>query len=184
MAQRVALAFGYLLLGLGQRVGLIAFASGPVSVLPVGRGRHQFTRLLAQLAATAPRATRGTTSLAAVEAHVGARDPLLVVSDFLREDALIPELARLAHGARELHAIMIGATADRRLPAHTSIEDVESGERLELRTDAASAPTAWESLHEELRRACRARGIVLSTCDAAESWRDVVLRHLRTAVAQ
>jgi uncharacterized protein (DUF58 family) len=182
LAQALAYALGYLLLALGQRVGAIAFANGPVSVLPAGRGRHQLTRLLGELCALDPQAARAT-SLAAVETHLGPRDPVFVVSDFLREDGLRPELARLAHGGRELHAIMIGAPAD---TAHTAgaIVDVENGERLELRDDAGGAPAAWRRLRDELQTFCRGQRIVLSVCATGEGWRDVVLRHLRTANRQ
>jgi uncharacterized protein (DUF58 family) len=180
MAQRLAIALAYLLLTVGQRVGLIAFASGPVSVLPVGRGRRQLTRLLAQVGGIAP-GVGGATSLAAVESHVGPRDPLFVLGDFLREDALCPELARLAHGARELHAIMIGTALDRAPPVSASVEDVETGERIDVRAEPSAPAAEWLALQEKLRRCCRARGIVLSTCDVGESWRDVVLRHLHIA---
>lgn len=183
LAQQLAVALAYILLALGQRVGAIAFANGPVSALPVGRGRHQLARLLARLCALGPQSARAT-SLAALETHLGPRDPIVVLSDFLREDGLRPELARLAHGGRELHAIMIGAPADLAAPAATSIEDAESGERLELRDDAHGAPARWVRLHDDLQSFCRSQRIVLSVCEVGESWRDIVLRHLRAANRQ
>jgi uncharacterized protein (DUF58 family) len=184
LAQQLAYAFCYTLLALGQRVGIIAFAAGPVSVLPAGRGRHQLARLLAELTALAPRTAGGTTSLAAVEAQLGPRDPICVLSDFLRADALRPELARLAHGGREVHALMIGAAADVTVDTATTVADMESGERVDLRAGAHAAPAAWRALRDELRAYCRSREIVFSVCDAGERWRDVVLRHLRTANRQ
>jgi uncharacterized protein (DUF58 family) len=186
LARQLAYALAYVLLALGQRAGAVAFAGGPVARLPAGRGRHQLAHVLMQLRSLAPRAAGGATSLGAVATLVGPRDPLVVVSDFLREDALRPDLARLAHGGRELHAIAIGAPDDLRLPpAAAAIEDIESGARLEVEpARAGAAAEAWRALSGELAAQCRARGIVHSRCTAGEHWRDVVLRHLRTAARE
>jgi uncharacterized protein (DUF58 family) len=186
LARQLVYAFAYLLISLGQRVGVVAFETGPVAWLPAGRGRHQLTRLAAELARLAPRASGGATSLAAVDELVGPRDPLVVLSDFLREDGLRADLVRLLHRDRELHAILIGARADTMLPGASgrSLMDVESGERLVIRETASAAPAAWRALRDDVDAFCRSRRIVCSVCDTGERWRDIVLRHLQAASRQ
>jgi uncharacterized protein (DUF58 family) len=182
LAVQVAAAWAYLLLHLDCRVGLLLFSGVVDGGCSLGRGPQQYGRLLHCLRAAVPVASGGGSRPASCAERLAARSGVLLISDFLAEDGMRADLARLrGHGVQALQVL---SSRELVLPeaARLTLCDVESGARLsvaptpEQRLQAAATLQRWQTA---LADDCRRQGIPFTAASADTPWQTVVLAHLR-----
>lgn len=185
LAIQIAAAWAYLLLRAGHQVGLLSFHRGLAGLCSLGRGRHQYRRVLDfLLSSPVPREGKGTRLEECANWVVGPGGAA-VISDFLAPDVLATGLDRLLAVCGEVHAIQTIAKAEcgPLPPRATALRDVESGEVREVRSGSDAAAAASDGLVELRQRLCthcRRRRIPLSVCRTDRTWNEVVFDHLRT----
>lgn len=135
MAARFAAAFSYLALCAGRPLLVGAFAERFLAARGPLRAPEQYTEVL-QFLATAPagRSTRLGFSLAELLAARRGRCLLIVVSDFLQDEEVVPQIAWLRQRRHELHLVQV--VEDRELlpvlRGACTVHDVEGDGRLAL----------------------------------------------------
>jgi uncharacterized protein (DUF58 family) len=182
LAVQLAAAWAYLLLHLDHRVGLVTFSSRVDGLCPLGRGHDQYGQVLRFLRATFPRAEGGGSVLGSCADAIGQRVAIMVISDFLTEDGMQSGLAKLP--GTEMHALQVLAEAELQLSAtaQVTLQDVETRRHLLLYLsprEQALARAALTRLQEHLAGYCRQRSIVFTPGSTSQSWREVLLNHLR-----
>ena len=130
----LAAALAYLLVQLGEAVGLVAHADQPRLQLPPRTGRPHLVRLLGQLDRLEP---GGGTALGrgirTAATRLGRRGFVAVVSDLFGDDedtaSAVREVRRMGHEVVLFHVL---APEERTLPTggDVAFEDLETGERL------------------------------------------------------
>jgi uncharacterized protein (DUF58 family) len=139
-----------------HRIGLVAFTDEVEAFVPPDRGRAHAFRMVNELVALEPRG-RGTDLAAAlrlVRDRVRRRAVVVILSDFLLgEDGIErarPELRFLAR-KHDVLAIRVGDRLDKDVPAVglLTLEDVETGEVVEVDTGSASHRALIVSLGEQ-----------------------------------
>jgi uncharacterized protein (DUF58 family) len=182
LARQLTAALAYLLLHLGHRVSLLLFSSEIDVFCSPGRGHGQYARILGLLNNRECRASGGGSDLGACAARVGRGRSLMVVSDFLTRDAMLPALVKLQASQRQLHLFQLGAVPHWQLPEADTLllKDVESG-----RTAMCGAPEnaqqdarrRLDALQQELVAWCVRYRVPLTHCNGDDNWRDLLLRH-------
>lgn len=179
---QLATALAYTLIYAGHRVSLAIFSDRIAAFSPAGRGRRQFATLLRELMTFQP-ATSGGASLPGLCAGKATRSGnVVLLSDFLRPDAMLDDLRQLRGSVAAASAIQI--LGDRDATANTRgaaiLFDLESGaeQRIEI-TDAsnARAADALEQYVRKLRGACASLDVPLSTSRVGDSWDKALLTH-------
>ena len=156
MTAQLSAALAYALLYAGHRVALLIFSERVDGFLPLGRGAHQFSALLALLLQqdnTRPGQAGGSALQTAFswpwtksgvqsappggsKSNLGrCRDFLtqnsnvFVVSDFLEPDGMRPDLRSIRSAVSSASALQVLASDEAQVPARgvTRIQDVESG---------------------------------------------------------
>lgn len=183
LALQLAAAFAYLLLDLEHRVGLVVFSGQVDDMRRPGRGRSAYALLLRRLYALEPLATGGGSRPVACLAHIPPGSQVLVLSDFLRSDGMLPDLQRLLQTADQVRALQILDAADAAAPAAgpCSLHDIESAASMPAVLDEAAALAVRERLEGwrlGLARDCRKRGIAFTTGFTGSDWKTVVMAHL------
>ena len=183
LALQLAAALAYLLLDLEHRVGLVVFSTRVDDMRRPGRGRSAYSLLLRSLYALEPVETGGASRLLTCLPHITPGSQVLVLSDFLAEDGMLPDLQRMLQTADDVRALQIVDTADATAPATgpCSLQDIESGDRLPTVLDGQSTLTARERLEHwrtRLARDCRDRGIAFTSSFAATDWKAALMAHL------
>lgn len=183
LAAQLAAAFAYLLLYLGNRVGLVLFSARADQACPLGRGQHQYTRILGRLRASGPRAAGGGSSLGAASAHLPMGASFLVVSDFLAPDAMQEDLGRLRARGSPVRALQVLAADETRLPGAgpLALADLETGEETVVdgsRAAEEQAEAALARLGAGLAGYCAGHGIPFTACRTDRPWAEVLLGHL------
>jgi uncharacterized protein (DUF58 family) len=185
LAVQLGAAFGYLLLHLGHRVGLLGFDRDCRLLLAPGCGRAHYARLLQTLRTLAPLAEGGSSDPAACAPRLAPRNPVLVISDLLAGEDLRPALRRLAATGRDLQLLHLIAAGDHALPGpDTALElrDIESGARRSVAVNAhtrLAVEDAFRQWREALLRHCAAHDIRYTACATDQPWKEVLLRHLQ-----
>lgn len=183
LANQIAAAVAYILLDSGNRVGLVAFAEEVAAFCPNTTGRQQYIRMRNALSELVQRELHGPAVLAVAHACVPHTADVILISDFLTEDAMVSDLHRLRRRGRRIHAIRIESEGDARADVgaeHVQLIDVESGERLIVPGHANElAKVRLDHLGEHLRSYCARSGIRLSVCDSTTPWRNAIVRHAR-----
>lgn len=182
-ALQLAAAFTYLLLYLGNRVGVILFSDGAQPLCTPGRGHGQYARILRALRASTPRARGGDSDLSSLSKELPARSPLVIVSDFLKPDGMRGALRRLVRPNRAIHSLQVLAPNETTLPeaGRPVLEDIETGELgmpESLGEAQALAQQALRELVAELATFCAAHHVAYSLCHSQRPWRDTLARHL------
>jgi uncharacterized protein (DUF58 family) len=162
VGKRLAAALAYLALATGRRAQLAVARSAPEGrplerVFAPLRGRRAFAELCRELESVEP---RGRANLAmAIDALVARSDRpgmLVVVSDFFDAGPLPTALNRARAGGHDLVLIQVldALELEPAFEGDLSLEDSETGERLELSVDPAALAAYAErlaGLFEELR---------------------------------
>ena len=182
LAAHLGACLGYVLLHLGNRVGAITFADAVVRSLPFGSGRGQYGRLLRMLALPPPPSGAGS-RLAACGSRLPTLAPVIVISDFLAEDAMLADLGRLAASGRQLHVLPIvdGRDTDPGTTGRLRLVDAESGRARAVTVDAALVATAAAQRARQLdalRRQCVRWQLPCTPCPVDRGWRSAALAHL------
>jgi uncharacterized protein (DUF58 family) len=183
LAVQLTAALGYLLLHLGHRTGLLGFTDDCTVLLPSGRGRHHYARLAQRLHDMAPSGDGGS-DLSRCAARLPPRHQLIIVSDFLAPQAMLPALRCLAATGRAMHLMHVMDRADVTLTtgdAAVELLDVENRQRLSLiPTPAAvhAAQAAADALRTTLSAFCLDHGLRYTPCDTAGHWKAIVMEHL------
>jgi len=188
-ATHLAAGLAFLLLDLGHRVSVAVFAAGVEAACESGRGHAQYLRIARTLTGYLPPALGAPSRLGSCRSRLAGANAAIVVSDFLTDDGMQPDLAQLASGCSQMHVLALGAQAERRLPeaGPCDLIDVETrarlavlaGARLEHRADrAAQARTS------ALTGFCRSTGIHASAIAAEAPWQMSLLHHLTAARAR
>jgi len=155
MTVRLSSALAYALLYAGHRVALLIFSERVDGFLPLGRGAHQFSALLALLLqqdSTRPGLASGDATQATrwpwpnktvpPASHAGSKSNLghcrdfltqnsnvFVVSDFLEPDGMRMDLRSIRSAVSSASALQVLAGDEAQVPARgvARIQDVESG---------------------------------------------------------
>jgi uncharacterized protein (DUF58 family) len=181
LAVQLAAAFAYMLLHVGNRVGLVQFSNRVDDLCPLGRGRLQYVRIANQLRDSEADSFGGGSVLSATTTVLRPGTHLVILSDFLQPDAMQADLEKLRSPGRKIHAVQILSPSETELSeAETrSVRDVESGEQVSVSSGASHAALA--ALHRcqsDLKAFSLRNGIRLSSCAATDRWQDVMLRHI------
>jgi len=181
LAVQLCAAFSYLLLHVGQRVGVLVFSDRIDNACALGRGRLHYSGILRVLQTAKPRRQGGGSALRVCAGAANQGNPLMVISDFLTEDAMLADLSQLRD--RVVHAVQVLSAAEVTLPPDVllTLRDIETLERLSLQMSPAAseqAATSLADLQQQLTVYCRRRDIALSVCRSGQSWQSVSVRHL------
>jgi uncharacterized protein (DUF58 family) len=181
LAVQLAAAFAYMLLHVGNRVGLVQFSSRVDNLCPLGRGRHQYVRISDQLRESEADSFGGGSVLSATTTVLKPGTHLVILSDFLQPDAMQADLEKLRSPGRKIHAVQILSPSETEVgePETRTVRDVESGEQVTVGSGASRA--ALSELHRwqlKLKTFSVRNGIRLSSCSATDRWQDVMLRHI------
>jgi len=182
LAVQLSAALAYLLLHLGNRVGLLQFSSAIDAVCPLGRGYGQYVRIASQLRDSRPQPGRCDSVLGSCARALRPHWHVIVLSDFLKPDAMHAELQRLRGSGRELQALQILSGNETRLPGSgaRTLVDVESGRQLALSLPAGKqADGQLRQLVSDLEQFSRRYGIRFTSCDTGLRWQEALVRHLR-----
>lgn len=175
----IARALAYAVLFAGHRVALCAFADSLTARCTPGRGQATFTAVCRTLDGLAPARRGGASRPAACAPHVRQHANVVVVSDLLRDDVMLPDLARLAVRAGSAHAIQVLAEDETALPSGAPVKliDCESGASRVLVPQADATRAALESYCRHLHERCTVLGIRSSRAHDVDNWERVLLQH-------
>ena len=181
LAVQLAAVFAYMLLHAGNRVGLIQFSDHVDNLCPLGQGRLQYVRIADQLRNSEADRIGGGSLLSTMNSILQPGTHLVLLSDFLKPDAMQAELEKLRSPGRKIHAVQVLSTTETELgeAGATSVRDVESGELVSV--SPGSSITALRELRRcqhDLKAFSDRNGIHLSSCSAPGRWQDVMLRHI------
>jgi uncharacterized protein (DUF58 family) len=188
LATMLACAFFYLMIHRSERVGLIIFSDKIDAWYAPRTGRTQFKRCLNKLCET-PRDEGGASCPEVCIPRVGRQNSIILISDFLRLDAMTEGLDKILRFVGELHAVQVSSEVkDWGMPDIVSVlRDVESGEELDVGLiDAVAKERTARNirvLEERLEQHCRRRRIPFTRCLTEESLRVQVLQHLSRVIA-
>lgn len=182
LALQLAAAVAYLVIALEHRCGLALFSDRLDRFQPPGRGRLAYVALRRSLAATSPRQAGGDSRLESCLPLAGPGRQVVVISDFLRPDAMRSALTSLRTRSSALHLFHVqGNTPELSEGVALELMDCETGERLDVAANTAllrRVTERQEALALNLQRYCRSHQIAYSACPVGVSWDAVLLAHL------
>lgn len=166
----------------GDAVGLYTIADGDVSVLPPERPQHHLHRLLHTLEQRRPSGIWPDWERIESLFTAGGRRGMLVIATDLHERrdeirALAAKLTALRHEVLLLH-ILGGGEREFRYHGVVTFEELETGRRIEVDTDAARAGylAALDRELQDLRHSLEESGVEYAQL-ALEQPVDLALRH-------
>lgn len=179
----LANALAYALIYGGHRVALAIFAERIHTYCPTGRGQHQFATILRHLTDYAPPQRGGASLPGLCIEPVSRSGNLILLSDFLRDDAMVDDLRGLRASVSSARAIQVLGKDEVTLNASgpARLYDIESGAERRLALSAVTRTAANDALQEHqqrLRHVFAALGMPFSTCVAGDDWERVLAAHL------
>lgn len=179
----LANALTYALIYGGHRVALAIFAERIHSYCPPGRGQHQFATILRHLVNYEPPQRGGASLPGLCVESVSRSGNLILLSDFLRDDAMIDDLRRLRASVSSARAIQVLGKDEVTLNASgpARLYDIESGAERRLALSPATHAAASDALQEHkqrLRHVFAALGMPFSACAVGDDWERVLAAHL------
>ncbi len=189
LAVQCAAAMAYLLIHLGNRVSVLMFSDKIERRVPLGRGYSHYAGILRDLRRTTPADSGSGTGLRCCVSSIKRNSPVFVISDFLAADSMQDGLDALSMRGDRLHSMQILSSHDYRLPPGQSVRfrDVETGATM---TADISAPQrikyrqAFENFKNSLSTYCRNKRIHFSRHADDESWKSVLVAHLKYGARQ
>ncbi|MCG6965462.1 MAG: DUF58 domain-containing protein [Chromatiaceae bacterium] len=183
LALQLAAAFAYLLLDLDHRVGLVVFSDQVDDMRRPGRGRSAYAQLLRRLYAAEPVHAGGASRLLSCLPHIPPGAQVLVLSDFLAADGMLPDLHQFTQTADRVRALQILDAADAAPPGSGAcmLQDIETRATLPALLDpdlSDAARARLDSWRARLAGNCRNRGIAFTSCSAASDWKSALMAHL------
>ena len=183
LACELTIALAYALIYGGHRVALAIFAGRIQGYCRRGRGQHQFAAILKTLLDYQP-PRRGGASLPGLCADSVSRSGnLILISDFMSEDAMAGDLQRLRAAVSTARALQVLSSAEAVVPGTGAVRliDVESGaeRRLTLSEESRTAALATLENHAtRVRRVAATLDMPFSRCVVGDDWEQVLVRHL------
>lgn len=199
MHARLTSALAYALLHAGHRVALLMFNERVDAYLPLGRGAHQFSHLVALLLKQ-DEAVRGksrernnalrdpgTSNLGACRDYLTPNASAFVISDFLEPAGMQTDLRSVRGAVTAVSALQVLANDEVRVSARGSarLRDVETGQNRSTPITEellAGAQRTLRTHQVRLQRDCAALGIRFATCTTAERWERVLLNLIDTSL--
>lgn len=183
MAVELGTALAYALIYSGHRVSLAIFAERITSYCSAGRGRRQFAAITRHLAGYVPPSLGGASMPGLCAERAPRSGNVVLLGDFLREDAMLDDLRLIRGSVAAASAIQILSDDDCLASTRGAavLFDRESGAERRLLIDAGSSGGAAERLVRHvsrLRDGCASLDIPLSTCRTGDRWDKVLLSHL------
>jgi uncharacterized protein (DUF58 family) len=176
LATQLANAFTFLLLHVGNRVGLIEFSDHVNNLFPLGRGRSQYVRIAERLRSSLA-GSDVKTSLSSITKVLRPGSNLVVLSDFLAPDGMQTDLARLRAPGRKIHAVQILSSHEAQIVSGTrTVEDIETGQLFPVEVNTAE--NTLHNLQKNLAAYCNNNGIKLTSCSTNDSWQNVIFKHV------
>jgi uncharacterized protein (DUF58 family) len=184
LAVQCAAAMAYLLIHLGNRIGILLFSNRIEQMVPLGRGYGHYGTILQTLRRFTPALSGGGSDLRSCVAHIRRHSPAFVISDFLTPDGMRGGLEALTLRGDRLHALQILSDRENHYPEASPIRlrDVETGQTLTVELDNQQATEhrlALDGFCNALSGYCRKQGVRFSRHQASEGWKDVLANHLR-----
>jgi uncharacterized protein (DUF58 family) len=185
LAAELTAAMAYILLNLGNRVGLLLFSDRVDAACPPGRGHAHFVTVVSTILSNPPANAGGGSSLDDCIKHMKPGASAMIFSDFMCADAMQSGLARIVRSNHLVHALLIASSKEFNLSfdGPMTLQDVESGERLAIAGTAGitdQAKAAWLNLQAELKTFCQQHGVALTAGWCEEPWKTAIVRHLST----
>jgi len=178
---QLAAAFAYMLLHVGNRVGVVQFSKGIDHLCPLGRGRLQYLRIVEQLRNSKTDLNGGDSNLSSVTPVVKSGTHLVIVSDFLKPDAMREDLRVLRSPGRKIHAVQVLSASETSVEENSTglVRDIESGELVAIESGAGHiAKSALERWQRKFKDFGIQNSIQLSNCSSTDRWQDVMLQHI------
>jgi len=179
-ALQLAAALAFVPMQLGHRTRVALFSGTVDAMSSGGRGEAAYFAQRGLLQAAVPRAGGGASRPEACVPLIDRGQRIVLITDALREDAMLPALARLAAAGGGLELLQVAA-APPALDGPVVAIDCESGASLRLEADAGARTAATEAqarLNTRLEAGCRHLGVPLTRVEPGEPWDQVVVRHL------
>ncbi len=182
-AVNLATALAYAYLYAGHRVAIALFSDRVIGWCPPGRGQHHFATIVRELNATHPPARGGASLPGVCSGLVSRRGNLVLISDFLRDDAMAHELRTLRAGVATADAVQVLSKEELSISrtGPVTLYDVESDASVQLSVDDGAVTAAGRALAEHndrLKRIMATLGIRFSSCNSGDSWEKILLKHL------
>lgn len=184
MLAELGVAVAYALISAGHRVSAAIFAERIIAWYPLGRGQRAFATISRQLLDHRPAAIGGASLPGLCAAYAPRSGNLVVLSDFLREDAMADDLRLLRASVAAASAIQVLGERDAAAAARgpSVLFDIESGAEERRDVNAQSVAAASDALRKHqrrLRNLCASLGMPFTPCREDDSWEQVLLAHLR-----
>lgn len=183
MAAELCSALSYALLYAGHRVALAIFAERIHAYCLPGRGQRQFAKVLRQLVTYAPPSEGGDSLPGTCSRMVSPSGGLVLLSDFLRPDAMAEDLRHLRARANFARAIQILSDSDAAVTASgpARLIDIESRTTRRLAVNSTTQGAAKDALlahNRRLQSIVLALDMPFSSCVAGDDWETVLVQHL------
>jgi len=192
MTIQLASALAYTCLFAGHRVAMLIFSDRIKARCDLGRGAHQYPRLLNLLrtqGADAPIKLGKSNSvnrsnLGLCRDFISGNSNVFVISDFLQPDGMRSQLRSIQATASSIAALQVLADREVDVAATgmTQLQDVESGRQRQVTISDQAASDARKALRAHsmgLHKDCVSLGIRFTSCDSSKSWQHALLEHLR-----
>ncbi|NOX68270.1 MAG: DUF58 domain-containing protein [Gammaproteobacteria bacterium] len=204
MSIRLASALAYTCLFAGHRVALLIFSDRIKARCDLGRGAHQYPRLLnlllAQQADAPPTAGNGRTSLMTpshlktlpvnrsnpglCRDYLSGNSNVFIISDFLQPDGMRSQLRSIQSIVSSTAILQVLAEDEVDIAATglTQLRDVESGRERQVNLSdqiKSDARTALRTHRNDLHKDCLSLGIRMTSCESGQHWQPALLEHLR-----
>lgn len=186
LAVQLTEAFAYLCLYTGQRFGLRVFSNEVDLTCPLGRGHAHYAAFVNLLLHSDARSEGGASNIQNCIFGLHRGTALIVISDFLTENAPANELDGVLSVACTAQLVQVLSPRECRLqrPSTSAIRDIESGVTVEINHENAemAAQTRLEKLRHSLHDYCAEQSVAITQCESDEPWRAVLSRHLEYAI--
>lgn len=180
---QVAAALAYLIVRRGSAAGLLTFSTKVDHLCRAGRGRRQQIRLISALRDSLPRQRGGSSRAESCARYIGRGTSVVVISDFLAPDAMLPQIDALAACGARLHLLQILSPREAQPDGPgTLLQDIETGQR-RWANDAETFPSTdaaarIDALSRALGEGCRRRGLPFQRANSTTPWQPLLCRFL------
>lgn len=204
MTIRLASALAYTCLYAGHRVAMLIFSERIKGRCDLGRGAHQYPRLLkllleqgadepvmsrksrASILTRPPKKTDpvNRSNLGLCRDFLSGNSNVFVISDFLQPDGMRSQLRSIHSSVSSTAALQVLADDEVEVSTMgmTRLQDVESGRKRQVAMSDEAKSNARRALHAHgmgLQRDCASLGIRLTRCASNQKWQQALLEHLR-----
>ena len=184
LACQLGIAFSYMLLHLGNRVGLMLYSDRIDKIVPAAMGRAQFAHIARNLAGATAKSTSHQSHLDGIATSLKPRTPVVIISDFLLNDDLQGSMKKLITQDRQIHCIQVNSNAETSMTARGPyyLKDVETNNTRLVNLSDAYVEHSSRQLQqhiEQLHHFCRKHGIIHTSCRTEKNWKDIILQHLK-----